>query len=97
MTVRAVDLLCLVLGVAIWNGFFDLYVSRGAREYGQLRVERELGRGPEPDMNAIMASAQRDGVVAASIWASLVVLGGWGTIWVSSKFKVQSAKNDGAS
>jgi hypothetical protein len=94
VTLRVVAVLWLALGVAIWNGFFDLYVSRGAREYGQLRVERELGRGPEPDMNAIMASAQRDGVVAASIWASLVVLGGWGTIWVSSKFKVRSSNDD---
>ena len=39
VTCRALAaVLWLVLGVAVWNGFFDLYVSRGAREYGQLRV-----------------------------------------------------------
>jgi hypothetical protein len=96
VTLRVVAVLWLALGVAIWNGFFDLYVSRGAREYGQLRVEHELGRGPEPDMNDVMTRAQHDGVVGASIWAGLVVIGGWGTIWVSSKSKVQSSKNDGA-
>ena len=85
MTLRVVAVLWLALGVAIWNGFFDLYVSRGAREYGQLRVEHELGRGPETDMNEVMARAQRDGIVGASIWASLVVLGGFGTIWVVTR------------
>ena len=95
MTLRVVAALWLVLGVAIWNGFFDLYVSRGAREYGQLRVEHELGRGPEPDMNDVMARAQHDGVVGASIWATLVVAGGWGTVLLSSKFKGRSSKQDG--
>ena len=73
----------LVLGVAIWNGFYDLYVSRGAREYGQLRVEAERDRAPEPDMMAIMARAKRDGLQAASIWAALVVAGGLATTWMT--------------
>ena len=82
MSTRAVALLWLVLGAAVWNGFFDLYVSRGAREYGQLRVEHELGRAPDPDMTAVMARAKHDGVVAASIWATAIVLGGWATIGI---------------
>jgi hypothetical protein len=82
VTTRAVALLWLALGAAVWNGFFDLYVSRGAREYGQLRVEHELGRGPDPDMTAVMARARRDGLQAASIWAGLIVACGWGSIWV---------------
>ena len=82
MARRLAAALWLALGVAIWNGFFDLYVSRGAREYGQLRVEHELGRGPEPDMKDVMGRAKRDGVVAASIWSVLVVGGGLGTLWL---------------
>ena len=82
MTSRVVAVLWLALGVAVWNGFFDLYVSRGAREYGQLRVEHEFRNGPDPDMLAVMARAQRDGVRGATIWAGLVVAAGWGTIWV---------------
>jgi hypothetical protein len=78
---RAVAVLWLALGAAVWNGFFDLYVSRGAREYGQLRVEHELGRGPDPDMTAVMARARRDGVRASTTWAGLIVLGGWASIW----------------
>lgn len=82
---RVLAILWLVLGVAIWNGFYDLYVSRGAREYGQLRVEAERDRTPEPDMMSIMRHAKRDGFQAASIWAALVVAGGWATLWVSTR------------
>jgi hypothetical protein len=82
VSTRAAALLWLALGAAVWNGFFDLYVSRGAREYGQLRVEHELGRGPDPDMTSVMARAKRDGVEAASLWAVVITLSGWGTIWI---------------
>jgi hypothetical protein len=77
--------LWLVLGVAVWNGFFDLYVSRGAREYGQLRVEYELGRGTDPDMMHVMARATRDGARAATVWAALVLAGGWATLWIARR------------
>ncbi len=36
--------LWLVVGVAVWNGFFDLYVSRGAREYGRSGRSRSRAR-----------------------------------------------------
>lgn len=80
MPTRIVAVLWLLLGVAVWCGFYDLYVSRGAREYGQLRVEAELGRGAEPDMTQVMSRARRDGVLGATVWAAVIVLAGWGTI-----------------
>ena len=76
---RVAIALWLALGVAVWNGFFDLYVSRGAREYGQMRVEHEAGRGPSPDMTGVLAKAQRDGIIAASMWAVLVTGAGLAT------------------
>jgi hypothetical protein len=85
VTVRIAALLWLLLGVGIWNGFFDLYVSRGAREYLQRKLEYETGRGPEPSMHAVMGAARRDGLVMASIWSVLVVGGGWVTLWWSTK------------
>ena len=77
--------LWLVLSVAVWNGFFDLYVSRGAREYLQLKAESELGLGPAPAMADVMARNTHDGLVAASIWATLVLAAGWGTIVVARR------------
>jgi hypothetical protein len=91
VSIRVVAALWLVLGAAVWNGLFDLYVSRGAREYGQLRVEHELGRGPDPDMRDVMSRAVRDGAWGSSAWASLVVGAGWATIWVSRRRPRQAA------
>lgn len=73
--------LWLALGAAIWNGFFDLYVSRGAREYGQLRVEHARDGLPEPDMKEMMARANLDGAVRSTMWAVVVVGAGLGTLW----------------
>jgi hypothetical protein len=73
-------LLWLVLAVALWNGFFDLYVSRGARAYLQMQAEFELGRGPAPVMADFMAAASRDGVWGASLWAVVVLAAGWATL-----------------
>jgi hypothetical protein len=78
-------LLWLLAGTAVWLGFFDLYVSRGAREYGQLHAEYELHMtSTEPSMEAVMDRAKHDGVVAASMWAGAIVACGWATIWLKS-------------
>ena len=82
---RTLALLWLLVGTAVWLGFFDLYVSRGAREYGQLHAEYELHMTTaEPAMAAVMAGAKHDGVVAASLWAGAIVACGWTTIWLKS-------------
>jgi hypothetical protein len=79
---RLVAALWLLVSLAVWNGFFDLYVSRGAREYLQLAAEAQLGRGPVPSMTGVMARARHDGLVASTIWASVVLVAGWGTVWI---------------
>jgi hypothetical protein len=68
------------VGLAVWNGVFDLYVSRGAREYLQLQAESELGRAPQPSMTEVMTRAKRYGVIAASLWSATIVGCGWLTI-----------------
>ncbi|HEY7476465.1 MAG TPA: hypothetical protein VH679_15700 [Vicinamibacterales bacterium] len=81
MSRRLLVAIWLVAGFAIFNAFFDLYVSRGAREYLQKRAEYELRGGTEPDMDAVMAQATRDGWIMSSVWAGLVVAGGCATVW----------------
>ncbi len=81
MTVRATAVrwsllvMWLIVGVAVWNGVYDLYVSRGAREYLQLAAEAELGRRPVPVMADVMASNFRAGrnSWAASSYFLLIV------------------------
>ncbi len=70
--------LSVAMAAAVWSGVFDLYVSRGAREYLQKQAEFELGRGPEPSMADVMREARTSGVIAASLWATAVASGGWG-------------------
>jgi hypothetical protein len=82
---RALAALWLVVGLALWNGVFDLYVSRGAREYGQKAAEADLGQGPRVTMVEVMTGAKHDGIVAASLWTTLVVGCGWATIWIAAR------------
>ena len=77
--------LWLAVGIAVWNGVFDLYVSRGAREYGQKAAEADLGLGPRVTMAGVMTGATHDGLVAASLWAAALVACGWTTIWVAGR------------
>lgn len=79
MSRRLVVVVWMIIAVAVWSGFFDLYISRGAREYLQLSAESELGRAPKPSMTTVMASARHAGAVAASSWALLIVVAGCGT------------------
>jgi len=88
---RLLAWLWLVVGAAVWLGFFDLYVSRGAREYGQLQAEYELHRtSTEPAMNTVMDRAKHDGVVAASVWAGIIVACGWATTWFKNEARARS-------
>ncbi|MEO8484197.1 MAG: hypothetical protein ABI634_18440 [Acidobacteriota bacterium] len=77
---RLAAVIWVVIAFAVWSGFFDLYVSRGAREYLQLSAESELGRVPKPSMTTVMAEARHAGAVASTVWALLIVVAGWGTI-----------------
>ena len=87
LTTRILAIFWVALGVAIWLTMFDLYVSRGAREYGQLRVEAERDNTPAPVMMDVMNRAKRDGLVMSTTLAALVVGGGLATIWAASRAK----------
>lgn len=85
MRTRVLAGLWLVVGFAVWNGFLDIYVSRGAREYGQKQAEADLGLGPNVSMTEVMNNATHDGVVAGWLWATGIVTCGWTTIWLAAK------------
>ena len=77
---RVLVALWLVLGVSLWNAIFDLYVSRGAREFLQLRAEADLGLVATPLMTEVMHRTRNDGLWAASFWAILVTGAGVTTL-----------------
>ena len=94
MSRRLLAVLWLVIGIVIFNAFFDLYVSRGAREYLQKRAEYELRGGSEPQMDAVMAQSVRDAWVMSSIWAALVVGAGLATLKIVGPMKVIREKEN---
>ena len=85
MSRRLAAVLWVCLGVALWNGVFDLYISRGAREYLQLKAEYELHQRPEPSMTEVMNRSRRNGVRGASVWAGVVTIAGLGTLMLGRK------------
>lgn len=87
MSRRALVILWGIVALFVWNVVFDLYVSRGAREYLQMAAEAELGRGPVPSMRDVMDWTNRRGARAATFWALVVFAAGCLTIHVRRREK----------
>ena len=85
MAARGFAILWLVIGIALWNGVFDLYVTRGVQEYLHLQAKAELGLAPDPSIPDVMGKARRHGALAASLWAGAVVAAGWLTLSASAR------------
>jgi hypothetical protein len=92
VTRRAIVLIWLFIGVAVWCGFYELYLSRGAREYLQREAEFELGRGPRASMAEVMARARHDGAIASTIWAVAITGAGWMTIGLGAGIRGQGTE-----
>jgi hypothetical protein len=60
------------IGVVVWNGFFDLFMTRGVKEYLYRQAAHELGRSEHVTMHEIMDQTLADAAVKASIWAILI-------------------------
>ena len=83
MRARTLALLWLVVGVALWCGFFDLYIARGADEYLRLHDDYVMHLTTEdPSLPVMMSQAKHHGALVASVWAGFVTAAGWGTIWL---------------
>lgn len=83
MRARTLAVLWLALGVALWCGIFDIYISRGATDYLRAQAQYELHAAPEaPSMAVVMTRAKHAGALAASLLTGIVVGLGWLTIWL---------------
>jgi hypothetical protein len=78
---RALVIVWLGIGVVVWNGVFDVLMTRGVKEYLYRQAAHELGRdGERVTMREIMNETMADAAVRASIWA--VLLSGAGILTV---------------
>lgn len=82
MSDRALVLMWIVIGVVVWNGVFDLYVSEGTREYLQIVAEVRAGYGVERTVTDVMNWWKNAGAMAATGWAAFIVGAGLLTVWL---------------
>ena len=78
---RAAVILWLLLGVVVWNGLYDLLLTRGIKDYLLQQALHEAGRGPASMPLALaMDMTVRDAVWIATLWASIIVCAGLLTV-----------------
>jgi hypothetical protein len=79
---RIVVTVWLVLAVVVWNGIYDVLLTRGAKEYLFRAALHEAGRGPLVPMARIMDITVYDAVWISTLWAGIILLAGLVTIRV---------------
>lgn len=80
---RTAAILWLLLGVVVWNGLYDLLLTRGIKDYLLQQALHEAGRGPASMPLALaMDITVRDAVWIATLWASIIVGAGLLTVRV---------------
>jgi hypothetical protein len=72
--------LWLIVALVVWNGIYDLLLTRGVKEYLLRRMMHEAGRGPDVQLAFMMDTAVREAVWISTIWAGAILLAGLLTI-----------------
>jgi hypothetical protein len=72
--------LWLALGVALWNGVYDMTLGEGIKEYLFRSALHDAGRAPHVSIASVLDPYVFDASWVATFWASLVVLAGLVTI-----------------
>jgi dUTP pyrophosphatase len=62
--------------ILVWNGFFDILVTRGEKQYLLSQARYELGLGPRVTMDEIMTQTVADARRIATLWAAIVFAAG---------------------
>lgn len=72
----------VVLAVVVWNGIYDVLLTRGVKEYLFRWALHEAGRGPVVPMALIMEVTVGDAIWVSTLWAGIILLAGLVTIRV---------------
>ena len=70
----------VILGIALWNGVYDMILGQGLREYLFRSALHDAGRAPVMSVNAVVDPYITDALWISTFWASLVTLAGLLTI-----------------
>ena len=77
---RTAVILWLSVAAVVWNGVYDVLITRGVKEYLLRHAMHEAGRGPQVPLAQMMDLTVRDAAWMATFWASLILLAGLWTI-----------------
>jgi hypothetical protein len=72
--------LWLVLAIVVWNGVYDLLLTRGIKDYVLRNALHQAGRGPEVSMTAILDFTVAEAFWVSTLWASVILLAGLWTV-----------------
>lgn len=78
--VRWALLFWLLVAFLVWNGFFDILVTRGEKQYLLSQARYELGVGRRVTMDEVMTRTVVDARRVATIWAAIVLAAGAGCV-----------------
>ena len=70
----------LALGIALWNGVYDMTLGEGIKEYLFRSALHDAGRGPQVSIPTVLDPFIFDALWVSTFWASLVMLAGFVTI-----------------
>lgn len=75
----------VVLAFVVWNGFFDILVTRGEKQYLLSQARHELGLGPKVTIHDVMSRTIGDATRTATIWAALILASGIGSTYLVTR------------
>jgi hypothetical protein len=77
---RLAVLLWLIVAVAVWNGVYDILLTRGVQESLFRAALHQAGRAPAVPLAQVMDLTVRDAIWIATLWSALILLAGLTTI-----------------
>jgi hypothetical protein len=77
--------LWIVVAVVVWNGVYDMLLTRGVKDYLLRAALNQAGRGPAVNLSEEMGIAVRYAAWMATLWASSVLLAGLVTLRFSGR------------
>lgn len=82
---RTALIVWIVLGIALWNGIFEMMVVRGVKEYLFQAALHEAGRRPFTRIGDVMDPTIYHATWVATLWTSIVLLAALLTIRTLSR------------
>ena len=70
----------LILALVVWNGIYDLLLTRGIKDYVLRNALHQAGRGPTVSMTALLDFTVWEAFWVATLWASVILCAGLWTI-----------------